>query len=372
MTSEYFCSSYEEARNLFRTVCENAGGRVETFLHPWEKSPRGEKLSIDVGRFNHATGARALLIATCGTHGLEAAAGSATMLQWIASAKPEKELAPADVEVLFIHGLNPYGWAYGSRTNERNVDLNRNFIDYRSPPSNPGYKHIHSLIDVRAMSNEVLDEIRAGFKHLEKEEGADRFTNYLHCGQYEYPDGILYGGGEPEWSNMLLRKLIRNYARGKTHVAYIDWHTGLGVYGDPFFLPFNKPGTEELRQASQWWGIEAGDDAEGYSGAARPVYQGLVFQAVEQEAAGVGAKMTGAVIEFGTYDNDAVIGAIIADRWLRFNKSEASPEILAFLQQEIKETFCPESEQWRESVLRHSERIYKETLQGLRDWSANG
>ena len=42
---------------------------------------------------------------------------------------------PADVRVVMIHALNPYGMAWVRRVNEDNVDLNRNFIDWSEPSS---------------------------------------------------------------------------------------------------------------------------------------------------------------------------------------------------------------------------------------------
>jgi len=40
-----------------------------------------------------------------------------------------------------------YGFSRSQRTNEDNVDLNRNFVDFSMPlPKNPGYQRFHGLL----------------------------------------------------------------------------------------------------------------------------------------------------------------------------------------------------------------------------------
>ena len=62
-----------------------------------------------------------------GTHGPESYTGSAIQLSWL---QQQEKFISSSLAVLNIHGVNPYGWAFCSRTNENNVDLNRNFVDF--------------------------------------------------------------------------------------------------------------------------------------------------------------------------------------------------------------------------------------------------
>jgi hypothetical protein len=39
------------------------------------------------------------------------------------------------VNVVALHALNPWGFSHLSRTDEANIDLNRNFDDYGAPLS---------------------------------------------------------------------------------------------------------------------------------------------------------------------------------------------------------------------------------------------
>lgn len=49
--------------------------------------------------------------------------------------------------MLSVHAANPYRFSHPERTNEEDVDLNRNFNDFTAPsPDNPVYEQIHDLL----------------------------------------------------------------------------------------------------------------------------------------------------------------------------------------------------------------------------------
>ena len=61
---------------------------------------------------------------------------------------PQVDLAGDNLSIVLLHASNPYGFAWGRRVNEDNVDLNRNFVDFDAPlPENPGYNEIrHGIV----------------------------------------------------------------------------------------------------------------------------------------------------------------------------------------------------------------------------------
>src|SRR6187402_1710569 len=78
-TSNYFPTSYREARERFQASAEAA----ECQLSSWEiavRGPQGETLAIDAARWGNAHARRWLLITT-GLHGSEAPFGSAVALR---------------------------------------------------------------------------------------------------------------------------------------------------------------------------------------------------------------------------------------------------------------------------------------------------
>ena len=54
---------------------------------------------------------------------------------------------PKEAGLILVHALNPYGFAWSRRTNEDNVDLNRNFRDWsQQPPSSEEYDKLHDAL----------------------------------------------------------------------------------------------------------------------------------------------------------------------------------------------------------------------------------
>ena len=51
--------------------------------------------------------------------------------------------ASQDIAALHIHAINPHGFAWMRRTNEDNIDINRNWLNFAAPlPDNSGYNEI--------------------------------------------------------------------------------------------------------------------------------------------------------------------------------------------------------------------------------------
>lgn len=74
-------------------------------------------------------------------------------------------------------------------------------------------------------------------------------------GQYEIADGLFYGGSAPTWSNLTVRRVLREHASQAAQVAWIDLHTGLGASA-ACERGFAGPGADAagLARARQWWG----------------------------------------------------------------------------------------------------------------------
>jgi hypothetical protein len=220
-----FSSDYETARERFRDAAARAGAALHT-LGLAAQSPRGERLSIDLAWLGAPKPHRALLHAS-GMHGVEAYTGSAVQLALLAS---PPALGSEDALVI-AHVLNPFGMAWLRRTNENNVDLNRNFLvngeafsgapplyaaldPLLNPPTPPG----HDGFRVRAAATAM----RYGF-HRVKQAIAE--------GQYEYPKGLFYGGSELQAGPRALGEWLKAHLRDASYVFALDLHTGLGRRG---------------------------------------------------------------------------------------------------------------------------------------------
>lgn len=360
---DVFGADYVAARNKFLTAAHNAGATLTSYLHPTEYGPNGESLYIDVAHLGDPHAPQALL-AISGTHGLEGIAGSAVQVAWLRS--DQAKLLPADVSAVLVHGLNPYGFAHGSRTTENNVDLNRNFIDHRAAhPENTHYATLHPFLIPEEWSEEALAKAAIAIEAFRDTHGPDALFEVTARGQYTHPDGTIYGGNGPEWSNNILFDIVDTHLSEAERVGLIDWHTGIGEYGEPFFLCFNAEDSPEQYQAALWWGKDRVLNQRPH-GLARPNYQGLVFRGVEQFLSG--RKVSGAVIEFGTRGLH-MRSALRLDQWLRFKAPKhPQPERDAMLHADVIDAFVPTSSVWRRSVLEHGLQITQQAVIGLANW----
>ena len=185
---DYFSPDYETARGRFRAAATAVGAALHSIALPAE-GPRGEALCIDIAWLG-ALRPRRVFLHTSGVHGVEAYTGSAAQLALLDSPPAP---GPQDALIL-VHVLNPFGMAWLRRANERNVDLNRNFLlngehwsgapelySALDPLLNPASPPAHDGFSVRAAATVM----RYGF-HRVKQAVAE--------GQYEFPRGLFFGG----------------------------------------------------------------------------------------------------------------------------------------------------------------------------------
>ncbi|MGX1307244.1 hypothetical protein AB7M35_001964 [Amorphus suaedae] len=358
--SRCYASSYRTARARFRRTAADIGAELSAYTHPFAEGPDGGSLSVDVAHIGDPKAPRQLVVVS-GTHGLEGYAGSASQIAWMLG----HGQVPDGVSVLMVHGINPYGFAHGTRTTEHNVDLNRNFVDHAAPyPENAGYGELHEQVIPDDWSPDAMAQVQAHLEAFGQAHGADALFDVMARGQYTHPDGIIYGGDRREWSNLTLQAIVDDHLGAAEVVGLIDWHTGIGDYKDMFFLCFNEEGGDLHDEACRWWGREriVGQRPHGL---ARPNYQGLVFNGVRDF---VGERpMIGAVIEFGTYA-PLMRAALILDVWLK-SVGDPDPDRVALLKQHLFDAFVPVSADWRQASIAHALGITQEAVDGLASWS---
>ncbi|MGM4903755.1 M14 family metallopeptidase [Tardiphaga sp. 866_E4_N2_1] len=357
-----FALDYDGARVKFRNAANDVGAALTTYTHPALKSPNGQDLCIDVARLGDPRAASQLVILS-GTHGLEGLSGSAAQIGWMQS-KFARTL-PRGVSILFVHAINPYGFAWGTRTTENNVDLNRNFIDFSTPrPGNPGYAKLYPHLLPEDWTPAALQIYADAVEAFKDAHGDDGLFDTLARGQYDFPDGSNYGGSGREWSNLTLETIIADHLGAAERIGFIDWHTGIGDFGESFFLCFNPEGGALHAEAVRWWGREriVGQKPNNF---ARPNYQGLVFHGMTRF---LGERpMVGAVIEFGTRGTK-VRRALQLDLWLKF-KAEKDSERVRMLRADLHDCFVPVSSHWREETTEQAISITQQAVEGLASWS---
>jgi hypothetical protein len=345
-------SSFDAARQRFRAAAASGGAILAEYCNEAAGlGPGGGPLACDVARFGARDAAR-VLFALSGVHGKEGYAGSAVQCRWIAAGGPGR-IAPGCAVVL-IHAINPWGFAYGSRTTEDNIDLNRNFVDFSlPPPANPDYDAVHPIFHTADPAPESLDRAIAALEAARGWMGPKAYANAMGRGQYTHPDGLMYGGATPTWSNRTLRAIFAEHLASARFGAFIDLHTGIGDYGSTVFMCFHPPGSAAWARAKAWWGTAAVD------GSTLPAehkvladYGGTTLDAF---AEATGARDNVAiVVEFGTMGRLVMRRALLVDRWLNtnggLNGRRATPEAQAMLRTTVSASAPAEAAWWEQIV----------------------
>jgi hypothetical protein len=245
--TRHFSGTYVEARAKFLEAAAQRGAAVESFVLEAHRGALGEELATDVALIG-AKDAKKVLLVTSGTHGPEGFCGSGAQVATLNDADLLNRLEQAGVALLLVHAVNPHGFSHLHRTNEDNIDLNRNHIDFNAPlPVNAGYAEVEPLVLPATWPPTAADDAAVG-AYIGKH-GMTAFRAAVTKGQYTSPDGLFYGGTAPSWSNKTIRAILRKYAASATHLGWIDVHTGLGPYGhgEKIYPGRNTP--EDLRAA---------------------------------------------------------------------------------------------------------------------------
>nr|WP_321361781.1 DUF2817 domain-containing protein [uncultured Hyphomonas sp.] len=364
--SRYFSHSYEEGRRKFLAACLQHGLNVEPHVHPSLKGPFGEDLSMDAAWYGPQDAER-VLVFSCGTHGLEAAAGAATILRWLDRDGVGQLLG--DISVLLIHAINPFGWAWSHRINEDGIDLNRNFADRSQPqPSNPDYVDIHQLLLAATPDEAGLSQFAKGFHTLTANKGMNAALTGITSGQFDFPDGLSFGGAALSWSGRTLFAIAHQYLSRAERILHIDWHTGIGEYGRPHFILDEARGSDTQVLLSGWWPdhtIHCDDVVDGVS----IFYNGLLLEGLRTEIRKFNpAEIVNLTIEWGTYDVEKMLQALMMDNWLMHRAGNADPALVDAVRADLVERFYPQATEWRRNVIRASNAIYDQAVAGLESW----
>ena len=225
-----FSSDYESARSRFRDAATAVAAALHTIAVPGS-APNGTPLFIDIAWLG-AAHPRRVFLHTCGLHGVEAYTGSAVQLALLESAPvPGTEDA-----LVLVHVLNPYGMAWLRRTNENNVDLNRNFL--MNGERWEGVPALYRLLDplLNPQSPPVHDGFRVRAPALAMKLGFQRVKHAIAEGQYEYDRGLFFGGRELQAGPRLFSAWLKQHVSCADYVFALDLHTGLGRRGTDTLL----------------------------------------------------------------------------------------------------------------------------------------
>jgi hypothetical protein len=345
-----FARDYSEARETFLSASAVAKGDHREYAHE-TSGPAGERLATDVVWLGDRD-ARNVLVLIGGTHGVELYCGSACMIDILLHGR-----LPQGWALCCIHAVNPWGTAWGRRENEDNIDLNRNYVDFHADlPQNDLYRKIHTDLLLRDLSDVALVTSNDAIAKATALYGARAILKARSAGQYEFPDGLHYGGSCPTASRQIMEEVIREYglaARG--NVVVWDYHTGAGPFGycEPIYLgePIGQRYDLAKRVFGAWLTTQRSD------GAVTPSQTGLGSELWER----LGGPETYLVaLEFGTYPMTPSGGILRQDNFLhrQNGKLDWDSSETRQVKTTLREEYDPQSAIWRELVLTQNRTIF--------------
>lgn len=349
-----FSVDYYQARTRFRQAAHHLGWHLET--HPVHQD-----LTMDVACSLGAPHQPTIIISS-GLHGAEGFFGSAAQLALMAN-----PLSTA-VRWVFIHALNPYGFAHVRRCNEDNIDLNRNFLlpgeSYSGSP--PDYPKIDAWLNPAHPRSgfdpfwwqAIGSVLRRGYRPMQQAIGE---------GQYDFPQGLMFGGKAPSRTMLILQEHLPRWVQDAAQIIHLDWHTGLGKSGTYQLLMDQAISEFQLQKLQQYLGsqsIVSDENNKAYTprGSIGKWCQHLLLN----------QPYTYFCAEFGTYPVLEVLSGLRRENqayhWPHPNVADASPAVKQYFQ----ELFCPQSPVWRQQVIQDSQKIVKQSVQVLSmPWPSN-
>jgi hypothetical protein len=354
---EGFSQTYAEARGKFLAAAEREGLDVHSHPHPM-LGRDGEQLAMDVVRDGPAD-AQAVFILSSACHGVEGFCGSGAQIALLGDPELRRAAHAGGVALLYIHGLNPYGFSWWRRTTHENVDLNRNFHDFSLPlPGNTAYDEIsHLLVPAHWPPT---PELEAEAQRYIEERGVRAWQAAISAGQYTHPQGLFYGGINPTWSHQTLRHVLQDHVRQCARLGWIDLHTGLGPSGHGERIFACRDDDAALARARAWWGPEVTSIYDGSSSSA--LLQGLMWTAAYDEAPQ--AEYTGIALEYGTVPITEVLDALRADQWLENHPEIGVPQRDA-IKRRVRDAFYTDTPEWKARIVEQALDAARQGVAGL-------
>ena len=351
--SDSFYESYEEIRAHLQELTGQLG--VEISSHAIDEA---DGLYIDSFYLPSAAEKTNLIVLTTGVHGMEGYIGT-TMLDVFF-----REIYPTinreNTGVLVVANVNPYGMKYFRRYNENNVDLNRNFIlDWENfdLASNKEYPKVDTFLGPTGKIGNGLWHEVGFYLSLGKTaitDGADTISDALLTGQYEYPQGVYYGGNGDEASTAYLKDVFSQCLDSEyENIVHIDLHSGYGPrYNMVIFNSVFETMNEAESVAAFGYDYVIAYDSESFYATTGDTTD-FFYRLAEQKQAG--AELFSTCFEFGTIGDEFFDTILSLKYTIDENRNHWYPtdnETTAeIIRQNYLELYYPTETAWREKTV---------------------
>lgn len=366
-SQSYFKNTFQEAKIDFlgrADALSKKDGELFTKNHAVIDSNNPGFAKIDYlyfGKKNYEN----LVIIQSGTHGIEGHAGSGVenfLIDYLQSKNIK------NTSFLFIHGVNPYGFSSNRRTNNHNVDLNRNFVTDKKTfqETNPGYNQIQDFLNPTQPTELGLWEkiqFHISSVFLIAKYSKDTLKRAILKGQYNHKQGVYFGGNNYQPEFFTLNSIWDKYTPTAKRILLIDIHTGYGERGRLHYLAnaSNSEDAQSLKSIFPKNNIDFGDDKEFYQ------VSGDITSFFQKKYSSPERKAYALAFEFGTLDSQKTLGSIDSlYRMIKENqgfhhqyKTKDDQKVLETI---FLDMFYPKDFTWRDQVLEQSKTAIDQIL----------
>ena len=368
----YFHDSWQECRKAFRNTAgelEAQVGRGEIFSVP-VASKTDRDLTIDFFYIPAADTTEKLVVIISGTHGIEGYVGSAVQ-QMLMSEFFEPGMFE-NTGLLLVHGLNAWGFKHQRRFTENNVDLNRNFGTDRSlfDTKNDGFVALYDMLTPKGEVN--MSSLGDRFFMVTAinqiaRKGMPALLQAFAQGQYQYPEGIYFGGQDFEQQKSIMTDVLGRFAENYHTILNLDLHTGFGERGQLHLFP-NPVDDPELKNTMEavfeGYPIDWGDSDNFYT---------VSGQFVEYIGAMMPEKMSiPMLMEFGTLNTSSTLGAvksahisIVENQGAHYGYKREKDSLK--VRAGYYEMFYPPSEKWRTNAILVSRKMISDVWENFEE-----
>jgi hypothetical protein len=370
--STLFPKTYEESRARFRQDID----LVQRF---WPDARLGchrlactgdGPLTIDWIQAEGLQSKERLLLFTTGEHGAEGYVGSAMLQLFLEEFLPRLESVRTDTGLLLVHAINPWGMKYRRRTNEGNVDLNRNFVWPTHSPGesfNPDYERLAYFLNPAGLVGSLFWSNVSFLLRLlwfVVSLGPRRFRHATLLGQVRFPKGIYYGGKSLQEETQVVMNLYRNHIREYEQIVHLDMHTGYGPrYQMSVVNSWMEPReSKELERQFSYPLVVKTNPSEFYS--IRGDMIDYVYTLVHNEFPS--KRLYATSLEFGTMGDSfsatlrSLRTVILENQMYWFGARNR--KVRERIERDFQELFDPQEERWRAKALADARQAFQGIL----------
>jgi hypothetical protein len=267
--------------------------------------------------------------------------------------------------------VNPYGFKYIRRVTENNVDLNRNSSadNQLYKTINDGYTRVYDLVNPKGKVNVGSVENRFFFvKAINEIRKASLpvLRQAVLQGQYEYPEGLYFGGDEREPQIDSLKVKFETFTLPYDRILIVDLHTGYGERGKLHFFPNPLEGEkrERLENLFDGYSIDWGDSDDFYT--VTGDFGGFIDSMNDEK------DVYPVLFEYGTLNSQTTMGSLKSIHTMILENQGTqhgykSERDSLRVKNNFREMYYPSSENWRNHIMEQTREVFDVILPRFTD-----